>query len=100
VDREVQEHYIQQQEIIMPEAVVEVELQVELVDLEVEDVVQLGLDHYMQHLEIKTLVVVEEEDLLKEHLHHTHLKLIVVPVVPESSLSLILHKYSKNIQWA
>jgi len=92
VDREVQEHYIQQQEIIMPEAAVEVELQEDLVDLGVVAVVQLGLDHYMRHLEMKTLVAVVGEDLPKELHHHTLQRLIVVQVVPVSSSLHILHK--------
>jgi hypothetical protein len=50
------------------------------------------LEMVMQHLllKIQDLVVVAD----------TIAHILVATVVPESFSSLILHKYSKNIQWA
>jgi hypothetical protein len=47
--------------------------------------------------ELQILVEVVAEEVLQ---HLLVVALMQVPVVPVSSSSLILHKYSKNIKWA
>jgi hypothetical protein len=68
-----------------------VEVQVDL--MLVAETVDIVLDHLQPHLHFKIQVLVVEEDHLTLH----NLEELVVPVL---SLLPILHKYSKNIQWA